>query len=50
MTPEEMARMPAPTPVAGTGGELDVAPERLQSIGVRFERATRRRWIVRSGR
>ena len=42
MTPEEMARMPAPGPVAGAGGELDVAPGRLQSIGVRFERATRR--------
>ncbi len=42
MTPEEMARMPAPTPAAGAGGELDVAPERLQSIGVRYERATRR--------
>lgn len=42
MTPEEMARMPAPTRVAGAGGELDVAPGRLQSIGVRFERATRR--------
>ncbi|MEQ1801883.1 MAG: efflux RND transporter periplasmic adaptor subunit [Gammaproteobacteria bacterium] len=40
MTPEEMARMPAQA--AGTGGDLDVGPERLQSIGVRFERATRR--------
>lgn len=40
MTPEEMARMSAPS--AESGGELDVAPERLQSIGVRFERATRR--------
>lgn len=29
-------------PSAESGGELDVAPERLQSIGVRFERATRR--------
>lgn len=42
MTPEEMARMPAASPLAGTGGDLDVAPGRLQSIGVRFERATRR--------
>jgi len=40
MTPEEMASMSAPS--AKSGGELDVAPERLQSIGVRFERATRR--------
>ncbi len=40
MTPEEMARMPAPA--APGGGELDVAPERLQSIGVKFERAVRR--------
>lgn len=40
MTPEEMARMPIPG--TGGGGELDVAPERLQSIGVKFERAVRR--------
>lgn len=40
MTPEEMARMSVPA--AASGGDLDVAPERLQSIGVRFERATRR--------
>jgi len=40
MTPEEMARMPLQTSVSG--GELDIAPERLQVIGVRFERAARR--------
>jgi Cu(I)/Ag(I) efflux system membrane fusion protein len=40
MTPEEMARMS--TPSTESGGDLDVAPERLQSIGIRFERATRR--------
>ncbi len=40
MTPEEMARMPAPA-VTGSG-DLDIAPERLQAIGVRFEKAARR--------
>jgi len=40
MSPEEMARMPAPA--TASGGELDIGPERLQAIGVRFERAARR--------
>lgn len=40
MTPEEMAKMPAPA--APAGGAIDIAPERLQAIGVRFERAARR--------
>lgn len=39
MTPEEMACMPVRAPA---GGEIDVAPGRLQAIGVRFERAARR--------
>jgi Cu(I)/Ag(I) efflux system membrane fusion protein len=40
MTPEEMAQMPKPA-LPGSG-DLDIAPERLQSIGVRFEKAARR--------
>ncbi|MDP2324155.1 MAG: efflux RND transporter periplasmic adaptor subunit [Gammaproteobacteria bacterium] len=44
MSPEEMAAMGASTSgrTASGDGELDVAPERLQSIGVKFERAVRR--------
>lgn len=43
MTPEEMAQMPAKA--APGRGDLDIAPERLQSIGVRFEKAARRLMI-----
>lgn len=40
MTPEEMASMPAQS--SASGGELEIAPERMQAIGVRFEKAARR--------
>lgn len=40
MTPEEMARMPGAA--APASGDLDIGAERLQSIGVRFDKVVRR--------
>lgn len=43
MTPAEMAQMSGPA--APGSGDIDIAPERLQSVGVRFEKAARRPMI-----